>query len=133
MVKASQGLRHKTRRVMRKDLREKGAIPPLSRVLIPYRVGDKIHIVVDPAIHKGMPHRRCIGKTGTVIGFRGRALIVEIKVGSKTKELFLLPEHVRPAFDVSERVKEVIQKLKELNSVRRKQRAQLISIISRHK
>ncbi|MEM4040661.1 MAG: 50S ribosomal protein L21e, partial [Ignisphaera sp.] len=74
MVKAPQGLRHRTRKIMRKSVREKGAVPPLSRILIEYRIGDKVYIDVDPAIHGGMPHRRYIGKVGTVVGFRGRAL-----------------------------------------------------------
>lgn len=130
MVKASQGLRHRTRRIMKKSIREKGATPPLSRILIPYKIGDKVHIVVDPAIHGGMPHRRYIGKTGIVTGFRGRAMIVEVEVGLKNKKIFLLPEHVKPAFDVSERINANIQKLKELSSIRKMQRKQMFSILS---
>uniref|UniRef100_A0A7C2Z1N4 Large ribosomal subunit protein eL21 n=1 Tax=Ignisphaera aggregans TaxID=334771 RepID=A0A7C2Z1N4_9CREN len=130
MVKAPQGLRHRTRKVMKKSVREKGAIPPLSKVLLQYKVGDKVHIVVNPAVHGGMPHRRYIGKTGTVVGFRGKALIVEVSVGSKVKKLFLLPEHVKPAFDVSERIKEVVQKLEELNKIRSSLRKQLLTALS---
>lgn len=130
MVKAPQGLRHRTRKLMKKSIREKGAIPPLSRILIPYRIGDKVHIIVDPAIHKGMPHRRYIGKTGVITGFRGRALIVEVQVGSKYKKLFLLPEHIKPAFDMSERIKDVIQKLMELNKIRETMRQQLLMAVS---
>jgi len=133
MVKASQGLRHRTRKVMMKNVREKGAVPPLSRIMIPYKVGDKVHVDVDPAIHKGMPHRRYIGKTGIIVGFRGRALIVEVSIGSKTKKLFLLPEHVKPAFDVTERIKDVIQKLQQLNNIRKELRKQMLMILHRSK
>lgn len=133
MVKASQGLRYRTRKLMKKSVREKGAVPPLSRILVPYRVGDKVHIVVDPSIHKGMPHRRYIGKTGVIVGFRGRAVIVEIGIGSKIKRLYLLPEHIRPAFDVNERIKEVVEKVKELNSVRKVLRQQMFSALSKLK
>lgn len=129
MVKASQGLRHRTRRIMRKNVREKGAVPPLSRILIPYKIGDKVHIVVDPAIHGGMPHRRYIGKSGIIMGFKGRAMVVEVEVGSKVKKLFLLPEHVKPAFDVSERINVIIQKLKKLDSIRKMQRKQMLSTL----
>jgi large subunit ribosomal protein L21e len=129
MVKASQGLRHRTRKIMSKNVREKGAVPPLSKILIPYKVGDKVHIDVDPAIHKGMPHRRYIGKTGVIIGLRGRALIVEVAVGSKIKKLFLLPEHVKPAFDVTERVKEIVQKLQQISSIRKEQRKMLLTLL----
>lgn len=130
MVKAPQGLRHRTRRIMKKGIREKGGVPPLSRILIEYRVGDKVYIDVDPAIHGGIPHRRYIGKVGTIVGVRGRALEVELKVGSKSKKLFLLPEHVRPAFNVDERIKETLIKLKELKKIRDLQREQMLSFLS---
>lgn len=130
MVKASQGLRHKTRKLLRKSIREKGAIPPLSKILIRYRVGDKVYIVADPSIHSGMPHRRYIGRTGTIVGFRGRALIVEVEVGSKIKKLFLLPEHVKPAFNTEERIQEIVQKLGELNRIRKEQRKQVLLLLS---
>jgi large subunit ribosomal protein L21e len=41
-----------------------------------------------------MPHRRYQGKTGVVIGKRGRALIVKVNLGGKEKILFVRPEHV---------------------------------------
>jgi large subunit ribosomal protein L21e len=130
MVKAPQGLRHRTRKLLKKKIREKGAVPPLSRILIEYRIGDKVYIDVDPAIHGGMPHRRYIGKVGKVVGFRGRAMIVKVEVGSKTKKLILLPEHVKPAFDVKVRVDELLKKLSELNKIRLEQRKMLLSLLS---
>ena len=97
MVKAPRGFRHRTRKVLRKHVRERGAVPPLSLVLHEYRPGDKVHIVINPAIHSGMPHRRYHGKTGTVVGRRGKAYIVHLRVGGKVKELIVRPEHLRPA------------------------------------
>ena len=97
MVKPSKGFRHRTRKVLKKRVREKGAIPPLSLLMIDYKVGDKVYIVPNPAIHEGMPHRRYIGKVGTIIGKRGRAYIVEVYLGNKRKELIVVPEHLRPA------------------------------------
>lgn len=97
MVKPSKGFRHRTRKVLRKNIREKGAIPPLSLLMIEYKPGDKVYIVPNPAIHEGMPHRRYIGKVGTVIGRRGRAYIVEVYLGNKRKEIIIVPEHLRPA------------------------------------
>lgn len=131
MVKAPQGLRHRTRKLMKKSVRERGAVPPLSRVLIEYRVGDKVYIDVNPAIHRGMPHRRYIGKVGKVVGFRGRTLIVEVEVGSKIKKLFLLPEHVKPAFDVKERVSELLQKLAEISKARKEQRTIMLKLLKK--
>lgn len=133
MVKPSRGLRHRTRKIMRKRIRERGAVPPLSNLIIEYRPGDKVYINVDPAVHGGAPHRRYIGSVGTVVGVRGRALIVEVTVGSKTKKLFLLPEHVKPAFNLVERAREVLSKLERLSSVRKEQRRALLSILGRVK
>jgi large subunit ribosomal protein L21e len=133
MVKASQGLRHRTRKIFRKSVRERGAVPPLSTILIPYKIGDYVHIVVNPSIHQGMPHRRYVGKTGKIIGFRGRAIIVEVMQGSKKKQLTLFPEHVKPAFDVTERINEIIQKLKELSKIRAEQRKLMLQILSKVK
>jgi len=97
VVKPSKGFRHRTRKVLRKRVREKGAIPPLSLLMIDYKIGDKVYIVPNPAIHEAMPHRRYIGKVGTIIGKRGRAYIVEVYLGNKRKELIVVPEHLRPA------------------------------------
>ncbi|MCX8184225.1 MAG: 50S ribosomal protein L21e [Sulfolobales archaeon] len=97
MVKASRGLRHRTRKLLRKNVRERGAIPPLSLVMQKYSIGDKVHIVPNPAIHEALPHRRYVGKTGTIVGERGRAYLVEIAIGSKRKIIITVPEHLRPA------------------------------------
>ncbi|RLG81056.1 MAG: 50S ribosomal protein L21e [Thermoprotei archaeon] len=97
MVKAPKGFRRHTRKVLRKHVREKGAIPPLSLLMTEYKLGDKVHIVINPSIHKGMPHRRYHGKTGEIIGKRGKAYIVKVRINDKEKELFIRPEHLRPA------------------------------------
>ena len=97
MVEAPKGFRHRTRKVLRKHIREKGAVPPLSLLMIEYKSGHKVHIKINPAIHKGMPHRRYHGKTGVVIGKRGKAYIVSVYLGDKEKILFVRPEHLRPA------------------------------------
>jgi len=97
VVKASRGPRNRTRKVLKKKVREKGAVPPLSVVMHEYKVGDKVYIKPNPAIHDTLPHRRFIGKVGTVIGKRGRAYIVEVFLGNKRKELIIYPEHLKPA------------------------------------
>ncbi|MGC9121721.1 MAG: 50S ribosomal protein L21e [Thermogladius sp.] len=94
MVKAPKGYRHRTRKLLKKDVRERGAVPPLSRILVEYKEGEVVHIDINPSVHKGMPHRRYQGKTGVVVGKRGRALIVKVNLGGKEKTLFVRPEHV---------------------------------------
>ncbi len=96
MVKAPRGFRHRTRKLLRKHVRERGAIPSLDLLLHEYNVGDKVVIKPNPAIHGGMPHRRYVGKVGTIVGRRGRAYLVETYLGDKRKLLIVLPEHLRP-------------------------------------
>ena len=91
----SKGLRHKTRKVMRKHPRERGKLR-LSRILRKYALGDRVVIKIDPAIHRGMPHRRYHGKVGVVVGMRGRAYVVEVPVGGETRTLIVRPEHLMP-------------------------------------
>ena len=97
MVKAPRGYRHRTRKLLRKNIRERGLVPSLSLVMHEYKPGDRVHIKINPSITKGMPHRRYHGKTGVVLGKRGKAYIVEVYLGDKRKELFIRPEHLRPA------------------------------------
>ncbi len=97
MVKTSHGYRHRTRKLLKKRVRERGAIPPLSQVLREYNVGDKVYIIPNPAIHDALPHRRYIGRVGIVAGRRGRAYLVELYLGDKKKTVVTYPEHLRPA------------------------------------
>lgn len=96
MVKAPRGYRHRTRKLLRKSIRERGSIPRLSLLMVDYREGDRVHIVINPSIHKGMPHRRFHGKTGEIIGKRGKCYIVRVFLGDREKILFTRPEHLKP-------------------------------------
>jgi large subunit ribosomal protein L21e len=97
MVKAPQGFRHRTRRLLRKDVREGGAIPKASVLLREYNVGDRVAIKIDSSFHYwAMPHRRYHGLTGVVVGKRGSCYIVEVYLGDKKKTLFVAPVHLRP-------------------------------------
>jgi len=93
----SHGERKNTRKKLSKKKRERG-LSPISRAIQRFAVGERVHIHIDPSIHKGMPHQRFHGKTGTVKGERGRAFIVEITDGNKQrrKDLFVRAEHLRP-------------------------------------
>jgi large subunit ribosomal protein L21e len=96
MVKKSHGFRARTRSLMSKNIREKG-LGSLSAVLIDYEEGQRVNIVIDPGVHKGMPHRRYHGRTGVVQGIRGRAVVVDVGLGNATKTLIIRPEHLRPS------------------------------------
>ena len=97
MVRAPRGFRHRTRKLLKKHVREKGSVPPLSLIMREYNMGERVHIKINPSVHKGMPHRRYHGKTGIIVGKRGKAYLVELYLGKKKKTLIVRPEHLRPA------------------------------------
>ncbi len=94
----SQGLRRKSRAVLTKRVRERGKLP-LSRLLTTYNEGDKVIIKIDPAIHKGMPHKRFQGQVATVIAKRGKAYVLQIPQTKIVKTIIALPEHLRKHVD----------------------------------
>jgi len=90
-----KGYRNKTRKRHRKNVRDKG-LGSVDKYLIEYNVGDKVDIVSDSSKHKrGLPHRRYHGRTGTIIGERGRCYEIEVKLGNSKKFLIVGKEHIR--------------------------------------
>ena len=94
MVKASKGLRRKTRNILGKTPRTTG-MSPITHEFRNFEVGEKVNVVIDPAVHHGMPHMRFQGKTGVVSGKQGRAYVVELKDGDKPKTVVTRPEHLK--------------------------------------
>ena len=88
------GFRRKSRHVMRKNPRKKG-LAPLGRYLSNFEVGDYVDIIIDPSVHKAMPHKRFQGKTGRIVAKRGRCYEVEIKQIHKMKRIFTSVAHMR--------------------------------------
>lgn len=90
------GVRSKTRQLLRKRPRQKG-LAPLGRYLVDYEIGDKVDIIADPANHKhGFPHKRFHGKTGTIVGRRGKCYEVEVRDQNRKKMIIIGVEHFRP-------------------------------------
>ncbi|MGI6009788.1 MAG: 50S ribosomal protein L21e [Methanomethylophilus sp.] len=92
-MQRSRGFRSKTRQLLQKKPRARG-LSPITREFQTFENGEKVNIVIDPSIHKGMPHSRFQGLTGVVIGSRGAAYEVAVKVGGKTKTVVSRPEHL---------------------------------------
>jgi large subunit ribosomal protein L21e len=88
------GTRKKTRYKLKKDLRRRGIVP-VTAVIQRFEVGQKVHVVCEPSIQKGMPNRRFHGKTGTVMGQRGRAWVLTIRDGDKDKVVIARPQHLK--------------------------------------
>jgi len=94
LVKRSKGIRSKSRKTLRKKPRERG-IHSIARALQEFEVGDSVSIVINPSVHKGMPHVRFQGHTGKVEGKQGESFIVGINDGKKHKTLIVRSEHLR--------------------------------------
>ncbi|TFG19934.1 MAG: 50S ribosomal protein L21e [Promethearchaeota archaeon] len=90
-----KGYRNKCRKKHRKKVRERG-LGSIEKHLIEYKINDKVDIITDPSQHKrGMPHRRYHGRTGIIIGKRGRCYEVKVKLGKSKKLLIIGKEHLR--------------------------------------
>ncbi len=67
----------------------------IIRSLQEFDQGEKVNIVIDSSIHKGMPHPRFHGYTGEVEGKRGNSYLIGINDGGKRKKLIVRPEHLK--------------------------------------
>lgn len=89
----SHGMRKNTRNKLSKSVRARG-ISPVVKAIQDFEIGARVHILLDPSIHKGMPHPKFHGKTGKVIGKRGRAFVLEVSDQNATKSVVAFPEHL---------------------------------------
>lgn len=94
IMRRSRGFRSKTRYKLKKSVRV-GRTNPITKSIQSFHENDLVHIIIDPSVHKGQPHPRFHGKTGRVEEKRGRAYIVEINDGNKSKKLIIRPEHLK--------------------------------------
>ena len=95
MVKSSKGFRSRSRGTFTKEVRERG-LPPVTRFLREFAVGEKVSVRIEASDPHGQPHPRYQGRTCTVVGKVGRAYRVEFLDGGKRKELIATPIHLVP-------------------------------------
>jgi large subunit ribosomal protein L21e len=93
MAKKSQGFRVKTRKKLASIVRYR---PPITKFIQKFEIGDKVVIEQEQSSFKGMPFSRFKGMVGEVTEIRGKAYVVRIKVGNKTKKIISRPEHLKP-------------------------------------
>ncbi|MFH0848332.1 MAG: 50S ribosomal protein L21e [archaeon] len=93
-MRKSKGYRSRTRKLLSKKARTRGKIG-LSRLLISYNPGDRVCIKIDPAVHKGMPHKRFHGRVGKISEKRGRSYVVDVPLGSRMAQVIARPEHIQ--------------------------------------
>ncbi len=92
MVATSKGPRRKTRKLLRRRVRER---PTITNLLKEFKIGTKVVIHPTVSSHKGMPFKRFIGKVGMVTDKRGRSYIITIRDGNKEKQIISRPEHLK--------------------------------------
>jgi len=94
MAQRLGGFRRKTRYKFKKERRQKGKIS-LKRYFQVFSPGDKVCLIVEPAVHKGMYYPPFMGKTGTVKAKRGSCYEVIIRDINKEKVLIVHPIHLK--------------------------------------
>jgi large subunit ribosomal protein L21e len=95
MVKSSKGFRSRSRGTFTKEARERG-LPPVSRFLREFQIGDRVMVRIEPSDPHGQPHPRYQGRTCTVVGKSGRAYRIAFLDGGKPKQLIATPIHLVP-------------------------------------
>lgn len=91
MVAKSHGPRRRTREKFRKTTRM-----TVDQFVRGFAEGSRVAIDIESGSSSGQPFRRFQGLTGTVLGRRGRAYIIQLSDGGKTKKIIANPEHLRP-------------------------------------
>lgn len=96
MVQRIGGLRRKTRYKFTKERRQSGKIS-VTRYMQTFKIGEKVNLIVEPAVQKGMYHPRFMGKSGFVTAKRGKCYIVSIKDIGKEKTVIVHQVHLKRA------------------------------------
>jgi len=94
-VRHSKGYRNRMRKLASKLPRERGR-PGLSKLLYEYNVGDLVCIDICPNYIETAPHRRYQGRVGRIVERRGRAYVIAVQVGGKTKLIITTKDHIKP-------------------------------------
>ena len=94
MSKRKGSFRRDTRHKLTKGARQKGKIS-LSAYFQAFKEGDKVALVAEPAIQKGMYFPMFYGKQGIIKAKRGRCYEVMIKDKHKAKMLLIHPVHLK--------------------------------------
>ena len=76
-----------------KKVRKKGKIS-LSSYFKKIGVGENVAIVVEKSVRAAFP-KRIQGKSGKIIGDRGKFKIVELNDGNKKKQFIIHPVHLK--------------------------------------
>ncbi|KJE48854.1 MULTISPECIES: 50S ribosomal protein L21e [Acidiplasma] len=90
----SRGSRSGSRNILTKRIKERG-MPKVNDLLKTFDVGDRVAIVINPAVHNGMPHHTFEGRTGIVSGMQGSCYVVSLNIGNTTRKIISAPVHLK--------------------------------------
>jgi len=93
MTHRTGGFRAKTRKKLRKKPRSKGKVS-MTRLLQSFKIGDRVVINQEAAVHKAMPHPKFKSRTGVVVKKQGKAYMVRFTDGGKVKHALAAPVHL---------------------------------------
>src|SRR5579862_4014372 len=96
MVKSSKGFRSRSRGTFTKEVRDRG-LPPITRFLQKFEVGDRVIVRIEASDPHGQPHPRYQGRVCVVEAKVGRAYRISFVDGHKPKQLIATPVHLMRA------------------------------------
>ena len=96
MAQRIGGFRRKTRKKLRKNIRNKGKIS-IRRYFQTFKKGDTVYLVAESSIQKGMYLPRFHGKAGKILSKQGNCYYVQIKDQNKIKPILVHPVHLKKA------------------------------------
>jgi len=79
--------------INRKSIKTHGKLK-LSQYFQEFKQEDRVAIVREQALNPAFP-KRIQGKSGTIIGMKGRAYIIELMDGNEQKTYILKPMHLK--------------------------------------
>lgn len=90
MARFGHGKISKSRSKLKKPKRKEG----ITKYLKSFEIGEKAIIKIDSS-SQNYPHPRYHGLIGRVAGKRGRAYIIDVRTGKKSKQIIATPEHLK--------------------------------------
>ena len=94
MVQRIGGNRRKSRYKMKKPMASRAKIS-IRSYMQSFKDGDRIQLLAEPAIRKGMYHLNFHGKHGIIAGKQGKSYKVKIMDGKLTKIVIVHPVHMK--------------------------------------
>ncbi len=85
--------RKNTRHKLQKRARDRGKVS-ITKQLQEFKIGDKVRVMHEPAVHKGMPHPHFKNSVGSVVRKQGDCYVVSLKDKNMKKEVISAPVHL---------------------------------------